>query len=69
MVAPVPVSVTAVPEQMLFDVAVAPTVGIALTVIICVAVAEHPLLVPVTVYVPVPAGVNATALVTPPVQE
>ena len=38
-------------------------------VTVCVEVAEQPLLVPVTVYVPVAVGVNATPSVTPPVHE
>ena len=67
--APVPLNVTTVPAQTVDDgETVAPTVGIALTVIVWVAVLEQPLEVPVTVYVAVAPGVNAVPLVTPPVQ-
>jgi hypothetical protein len=66
VVAPPPVSVVDCPAQSVVTLAFAVTEGIALTVIVFDAVAEHPDVVPVTVYVVVVAGINETPLVIPP---
>lgn len=48
-VAPPPVSVVELPEQIVVDDAEAVTVGVGLTVIVTCAVDEQPVVVPVTV--------------------
>src|SRR6476646_9874410 len=70
VVAPIPDKVTEEPVQTALSASsdIAITVGSGFTVIVAVAVFIQPFTsVPVTVYVAVPAGVNATPLVTPPV--
>ena len=68
VVAPPPFSVTDSPWQTVVALAVVVTAGTGLTVIVLVAVAEQPAVVPVTVYVVVAEGMNETPFVTPPVQ-
>ena len=66
MFAPEPVNVTEDPEQIVFVLALAVTVGAAFTVTVVCAVPVHPFAaVPVTVYVWVALGVKATPLDTP----
>ena len=48
------------PEQIVEEDGLTVTVGVVLTVIVTVCVAEHPLLVPVTVYVVVVEGKAVT---------
>jgi hypothetical protein len=67
--APPPLSVVLFPAQSGFKEAVAVIVGIGFTVTVIELVDVHPAaLVPVTVYVVVASGVNATPLLTPPLQ-
>ena len=67
-VAPLPDNVTEDPAQTVDELAVTVTVGRGFTVIVFVALVEHPLaVVPVTVYVVVDVGTNPTPSVTPPV--
>lgn len=60
--APPPVSVVEFPEQIVVDDADAVTVGVVLTVTVTFAVDEHPVVVPVTVYVVVAAGETVTVV-------
>jgi hypothetical protein len=68
--APLPVSVTLLPAQMLLALALAVTKGRGLTVIVTDAVFVQPApFEPVTVYVAVIGGMNDTPSLTPPVHE
>lgn len=60
MEAPVAVNVVELPEQIVVVADDAVTVGDAFTVIVRVAVPEHPAVVPVTVYVVVTVGETVT---------
>ena len=66
MLAPLAVSVADVPAQTEFELALMESAGAALTVIVVWEVPVQPFAaVPVTVYVCVAFGVNATPLETP----
>ena len=60
--APLEESVVEFPEHIVGEPALAVTVGLVFTVISCVAMDEHPPVVPVTVYVVVAAGETVTGL-------